>query len=211
MPEMDGFEATREIRGRERSAPGKRVPIIALTANAMAQDREACLNAGMDDHLSKPFSMLTLQDVLDRWMPRAASRQSEAAALAARATAKAAEVLDRQVLDQLGKVRTNGKPELLTRVINLYLAESPKLIYKLKQAAGASDAPEIARSAHSLKSSSANVGAKLLSRYCEDIEASARRGDTEEARRILAKIETEHGSVQTALAAESELLAASKA
>ncbi|MDQ5848445.1 MAG: response regulator, partial [Pseudomonadota bacterium] len=210
MPEMDGFEATREIRGRERSSIGKRVPIIALTANAMAQDREECLNAGMDDHLSKPFTMLTLQDMLDRWMPQAASTQAEGAELAARAPAKAAEVLDRQVLDQLRTLLTNGKPEILARVINLYLVESPKLIQKLKQAAGASDAPEIARSAHSLKSSSANVGARVLSRYCEDIEASARRADTGEACKILAKIETEHGCVQTALTAEFELLAASK-
>ena len=98
------------------------------------------------------------------------------------------------MLEQLSKVRTNGKPELLARVINLYLVESPKLVQKLKQAAGASDARAIARSAHSLKSSSANVGAKVLSGYCADIEASARRADTEEARKILAKIETEHGS-----------------
>ncbi len=208
MPEMDGFEATREIRGRERSSIGKRVPIIALTANAMAQDREECLNAGMDDHLSKPFTMLTLQDRLDRWMPRAASTQSEAAELAAQATAKAAAVLDRQVLDQLS---TLLKPERLARAINLYLLESPKLINKLKQAAAASDAPEIVRSAHSLKSSSATLGARVLSRYCGDIEASARRADAEEACKIFAKIETEYDCVQTALTAESELLAASKA
>src|SRR5687767_13652083 len=177
----------------------------------MAHDREECLNAGMDDHLSKPFSMQTLQDMLDRWMPQAPSKQSEAAALAARATAKAAEVLDRQVLDQLSKVRTNGKPELLARVINLYLVESPKLMLKLKQAAGARDAREIARTAHSLKSSSANVGAMVLSRYFEDLEASARRADTQEACKMVAKIEAEHGCVQSALAAQFELLAASKA
>jgi CheY-like chemotaxis protein len=210
MPEMDGFEATREIRGRERGTPGKHVPIIALTANAMAQDREACLNAGMDDHLSKPFSMLTLQDMLNRWMPKTAGAGAPAAvASAPQAPAKAdAGVIDRQVLDQLGKVRTNGKPELLTRVIKLYLVESPKLIQKLKQAAKASNAPEMASSAHSLKSSSANVGAKVLSRYCEDLEASARRADTEEARKILAKVESEHGSVQAALKVESEQLVA---
>ncbi|HWM44612.1 MAG TPA: response regulator [Burkholderiales bacterium] len=209
MPEMDGFEATREIRERERASSAKRLPIVALTANAMAQDREECLHAGMDDHLSKPFSMQTLQDMLDRWMPKAAAAPAKPAEPAARPSAKPAEILDRKVLDQLSKVLTNGKPELLARVINLYLAESPKLVHKLKQATLASDSPEIARSAHSLKSSSGNVGAKMLSRYCEDIEASTRRTDTEEARRIiLAKIETEHGRVQAALAAEIELLSA---
>jgi CheY-like chemotaxis protein len=90
MPEMDGFEATMEIRRQEQSAIGRRVPIVALTANAMAQDREECLKAGMDDHLSKPFSMQTLQDMLDRWMPQAGSTQSEAVKSGAHAPAKAA-------------------------------------------------------------------------------------------------------------------------
>jgi PAS domain S-box-containing protein len=213
MPEMDGFEATKEIRGRERSSVGKRVPIVALTANAMAQDRENCLDAGMDDHLSKPFSILMMQEMLARWLTHAPSRQSAAAELAApsSAPAKPAEVLDRQVLDQLRKLLTNGKPELLARAINLYLGESPKLMQKLKQAADDGDAPAIARAAHSLKSSSANVGATALSRYCGEIEASARHADTEEARKMFPKIETEHGRVQSALAAEFELLTASAA
>ena len=195
MPEMDGFEATMEIRRREQAAGGRRVPIVALTANAMAQDREECLNAGMDDHLAKPFSMQTMQEMLDRWIPPAPS----------------GEVLDRQVLDGLGALQTNGKPELLARTLNLYLAESPKLMHKLKQAALADDAQEMARSAHSLKSSSANVGATLLSRYCADIEACARRAETEEARSIFARVEAEHARVQSALSAEVESLAVDQA
>jgi CheY-like chemotaxis protein len=208
MPEMDGFEATMEIRKREQSTASRRVPIIALTANAMATDREECLNAGMDDHLSKPFSMQTMQDMLDRWIRKPASPDAAAAALAARATAKAAEVLDRQTLEELSRTLT---PQRLASIISLYLAESPKLMERIQRAAGTADAAEIARSAHSLKSSSANVGAAVLSRYCEQLEASARRADTEEARRLLGKLESEHSCVHSALKAEFELLTASKA
>jgi CheY-like chemotaxis protein/HPt (histidine-containing phosphotransfer) domain-containing protein len=213
MPEMDGFEATMEIRKRERLSNAKRVPIVALTANAMAQDRDECLNAGMDDHLAKPFSMQTMQEMLERWMPPAAPAESRTAetTIALPFPKNGEEVIDREVLQQLGALRKNGKPDLLARTINLYLAESPKLIQKLKQAAASNDAPAIARSAHSLKSSSANVGATALSRYCADIEASARRADTEEASRMLAKVLAEHGRVHSALSAESELLAARKA
>jgi HPt (histidine-containing phosphotransfer) domain-containing protein len=155
--------------------------------------------------------MQTMQEMLDRWMPTTASIQSSTTSLEPPAAAKLGDVLDREVLVQLGTLRTNGKPELLARTINLYLVESPKLIQKLKQAAAANDVLGIARSAHSLKSSSANVGATMLSRYCGDIEACARRGDTEEARQLLAKIEAEHSRVQSALSDEVQSLAAGQA
>ena len=73
MPEMDGFQATREIRAREAAAGKTRIPIVALTANAMAQDREECLSAGMDGHLGKPFNSKQLQDTLNLWMPAKAA------------------------------------------------------------------------------------------------------------------------------------------
>jgi PAS domain S-box-containing protein len=206
MPEMDGFEATKAMRARERASNYRRVPIIALTANAMAHDREECLSAGMDDHLSKPFNTQTMQAMLARWM---ASGESEMPLTEGveKAGNTDAGVLDRQVLDELARVTTNGRPELLANVIDLYLVESPKLLLKLSQAAREGDALEIVRMAHSLKSSSANVGAMALSRYCERAEMSARRADIEEARLVSTEIEAEHGRVQAALAAEAELLA----
>jgi CheY-like chemotaxis protein/HPt (histidine-containing phosphotransfer) domain-containing protein len=206
MPEMDGYEATREIRTREQQS-GKRVPIVALTANAMAHDRDECLSAGMDDHLAKPFSMQAMQEMLDRWIPAstvAVPRPAE------RAKRPAKQVLDRQVLDELSKMLGNGKTDMLASLINLYLAESPKLVDELKVAANAGDAREIARVAHSLKSCSANVGAMALSRYCAELLTVAKRGDANEARRMVATLESEYASVQEALSMEFESLSATK-
>ena len=71
MPELDGYDATRAIREQEAArSTGTPVPIIAMTANAMAEDREKCLAAGMDDYLSKPFTQDQLQQTLHRWLPR---------------------------------------------------------------------------------------------------------------------------------------------
>jgi CheY-like chemotaxis protein len=83
MPEMDGFEATRKIRALEKQANLQRVPIVALTANAMQQDREECLNAGMDDHLSKPYSRLQMRETLARWLPQQNAIDSTSAELRA--------------------------------------------------------------------------------------------------------------------------------
>jgi HPt (histidine-containing phosphotransfer) domain-containing protein len=128
-----------------------------------------------------------------------------------RAIPRPAQALDRQVLDQLGSVRTNGRPELLSRVIQVYLAESPALVEKLKEALRTGNASALASSAHSLKGCSANVGATALTRYCAEAEAFGRRADTEHARGCVAKIESEHRSVQSALTSEIEALAASSA
>jgi HPt (histidine-containing phosphotransfer) domain-containing protein len=117
-------------------------------------------------------------------------------------------VIDGQVLAELSKAL---KPQMVARTIHLYLVESPKLVEKLKHGSAAGDAQQMASAAHSLKSSSANVGAKVLSRYCEQVEAAARRADVEEARKMAMAIEKEHGCVQTALSAEYEALAGSKA
>jgi PAS domain S-box-containing protein len=85
MPEMDGFEATRKIRQLQKESNLKRIPIIALTANAMQQDRDECLNSGMDDHLSKPYTRLQIRAMLDRWLPQAQDAASQSTSSAAKA------------------------------------------------------------------------------------------------------------------------------
>jgi CheY-like chemotaxis protein len=78
MPEMDGFEATQQIRQAEAAAGQGRVPIVAVTANAMQGDRERCAAAGMDDYLSKPFTKQGLRRVLEKWLPAGNQRQRAA-------------------------------------------------------------------------------------------------------------------------------------
>ncbi|MEQ1517132.1 MAG: response regulator [Usitatibacteraceae bacterium] len=204
MPELDGFEATMEIRKREKASGGKRTPIVALTANAMEQDREDCLNAGMDDHLAKPLSRQQLKAKLDRWMPAFAG--SEAKPSLAVSTLKEVDAIDRQALLQLRELENAEDPNLLNRVLQLYLDESPNLIEKLKQSVARNDAKEIELTAHALKSSSANVGATALSGLCSEIHTAARSADLERAAQVFSQIEVGYGQVQAALKAEIKQL-----
>ena len=151
MPVMDGFEATREIRKREGQS-GKRIPIVALTANALAQDRVDCLNAGMDDHLGKPFSRQQIQEMVERWMPQdAQTALSRTARIAVGKQLPVDVVLDRRVLRQLSELQGGDGSALLASILNIFSLESPKEVAALARAVTAGDASGITRSAHSLK------------------------------------------------------------
>ena len=208
MPELDGFEATVEIRKREKAGDRGRTPIVALTANAMEQDKEDCLNAGMDDHLAKPLSRLQLKAKLDRWLPEVLSAQPDQKGPAPDTPARDIDVLDRQVLSQLRELESADDPHLLSRVLMLYLDESPKLIDKLKQAVVQKDAREIELTAHTLKASSANIGATVLANLCGDLHSAARAVDYNRAEQILPDIRAAFGNVQSAVATEVRHLAA---
>ena len=203
MPDMDGFEATIAIRKREALAGTARTPIVAVTANAMEQDRQDCLNAGMDDHLSKPFSRRQLQAVLDQWLPAKLvptphiDRQPKVSDKSAEAA-----VLDQEVLKQLASLQTSEDPGLLSRVIQLFLTETPKLVEKLARSSEAGDTLEATRAAHTIKSSSSNVGAALVSLHSAQIEAAARRGEIDMVRASLATLEKEFAAASQALEAE---------
>lgn len=203
MPEMDGFQATRNIRALE-AASGRRVPIVALTANAMAQDREDCMKAGMSDHLGKPFSSQQMQDMLNRWMPiKGTAANAVQPAVAAKPVPEVpSEVLDRRVLTQLRDLQNEEVPDILGRVLKLYVEESPNEVARLAKAIADAELAQVARSAHSLKSSSANIGATVLSQHCASVEAAGRNGNLQDARDLYAKLTAEHSRVQRALHAE---------
>ena len=207
MPELDGFGATQRIRDLEAtgSLPGaiargaRRLPIVALTANAMQGDRERCLQAGMDDYLSKPFSQEQLRIVLERWVePRASDAASPAAEDADKAAAEGP-VLDPAALDAIRELQRPGQPRLVERIIGAYHEQSPQLLSELKRAALAQDTDAIARAAHSLRSSSANLGATRLAVLCKQIESSAREQHLDAARELLDALEREYRKVSAAL------------
>ena len=219
MPKKDGLEATRELRRREQAAAGSgRMPVIALTANAMEGDRERCLTAGMDDYLSKPLRREALQAALGKWLaadrakpaaaPAAASGPADPPAAGAPAMGPAPlpdgdDPIDMKTLESMRVVQTAGRPDILARAVGLYLKTSPDMMRDLRQALDRGEREILHRAAHNLKSSSAMVGALRLSALFGRVEARAREGEEGVPAADLQEIDAEFARVVRALAAIS--------
>jgi|GEM_PF-593110 len=218
MPQMDGFEATRIIREQEQrdgsnNGSGKatriRIPIIALTANAMEGSRDECLAAGMDDYLAKPFNESQLCTILKRWLAKpveasAAAPERHTASPAPTNTAPeppdaAGRPIDPKALDQIRALQREGMPDLVDKVINLYFQETPHLMQAIQDAIARGDAGALKKAAHSLKSSSANLGADALAELCKTLELMGRANTIENADDIAAKMGAEYSRVLAAL------------
>jgi TMAO reductase system sensor TorS len=198
MPEMDGFAATRAIRNAE--APGgHRLPIVALTANAMEGDRERCLECGMDDYLSKPFKAPQLYAILARWLPEGEPRPkpAEAAPAPPPGLAAAVKTLEINAIAQIRAAGGSDADRLLEKVLRLYCDSVPQMLKSMQEAAGKGDCVALQRAAHALKSSSHNVGAVRFASLCRDLETAARVGQIRFDR--LAALQFEFDSVRRAL------------
>jgi CheY-like chemotaxis protein len=179
MPVMDGYEATARIRAL--SGPASRVPIVAVTANAMADDRRRCLAAGMDDYVSKPIASATLAQLLGRHLgvPIAATTRPPPLMEGDPDTARAASgpaVFDPSVLAALPMVADGSQPEFAEEMRVLFADSAGRLMQAVEQALAEQDKPALLRSLHTLKSSSAQVGALQLSALVTGYEASLRAG-----------------------------------
>jgi PAS domain S-box-containing protein len=167
MPELDGYETTRQIRQRER--PGHHTRIIAMTANAMVGDREKCLAAGMDDYVSKPLHRADLRAALERNAPQP--------------TPPFVESILRGVVD--------GDSDELARLIDIFVATAPQSISKMRTALEAGDIKNLAMAAHTLKGSCASLGATTLRETCLRLEQDAREYKLDGALELIAAAEQE--------------------
>ena len=221
MPVMDGFAATGEIRRHEREMGRARsLPVIAITANALQGDREACLAAGMDDYLSKPFTQQQLATVIGRWvaLPVLAERHHDDEPELALDFAPPApphppapppappqdDPIDRSALDNIRALSRDTGDVLVQKVINAYVGDTPRHLQALRQAAATRDAESLRRIAHGLKSASANIGAARLAAACRDLEQLGRSGSVDGAAPLLADMEREFHSVRQSLHAMLE-------
>jgi two-component system sensor histidine kinase/response regulator len=210
MPVMDGFAATAAIRREEQEAGRPRtLPIIAITANALQGDREACLAAGMDDYLSKPFTQAELAGVVGRWIALPLSSNVHHDELVPTLPPEAREVIQRDVinaraLDNIRALSRQGGDALVQKVIAAYVGDAPQHLHTLRQAVGGQDAATIRRVAHSLKSASANVGADTLARLCKDLEQMGRSASVAGAATLLTDMEEEFQVVRQSLNAMLE-------
>jgi len=186
MPEMDGYKTTAEIRRREGN--GKHTPIIAMTANALPEDRAKCLAAGMDDHLAKPVQARALVRVLEQCTVKAEPAKAEPIPSA----------IDlRPLID-------SGMGDIIPRLIEIFLETAPRDLEKARGAARSSQATDLAEAAHKLKGSCGNLGATRLRDICQRLEKVGRDGTLQAAPELLASIEEEFGRVRTELVAALE-------
>jgi two-component system sensor histidine kinase/response regulator len=193
MPVMDGLAATGEIRRREQTSGAARVPIIALTANAMDGDRERCLDAGMDDFLSKPFTQQQLAAQLRRWLALRTLPEAE------RRDLSRIPLIDAGVLRNIAAL---AKPALLNSMIDLYLKHSPDLLAAIETAAANMQSEALSQAVHTLKSSTSNLGGTRLAMVSKECEVLVREGGITRAAPMVAKIGKEHQEFCAALMRE---------
>ncbi|MDQ3039937.1 MAG: ATP-binding protein, partial [Pseudomonadota bacterium] len=195
MPVLDGYSATRRWRELEQERKAEhRLPIVAMTANAMAGDRQKCLDAGMDDYLAKPVTRSDLERCITRW--HGVSLQVPDTLPTAEAIAvRSPPVLSASILDELREVLGNE----VDKIIAVYLEDAPRLIAQLERAAVGGDPIALRVAAHTLKSSSANVGATTLSEAARDLEDGARDGTLKTPEAAVARIVSEFAQVRSAL------------
>jgi signal transduction histidine kinase/HPt (histidine-containing phosphotransfer) domain-containing protein/BarA-like signal transduction histidine kinase len=196
MPEMDGLEAARQIC--QKWSTDKRPRIIAMTGNALIGDREKCLQAGMDDYISKPVRVAELQSALERWGARKA-RKSDTAFLTRAKPVLVENLLDLRIIADLRAMPPTDGLSMLQELVGLYLDSAPQRIAQIAQSIN--DSPMLAFHAHALKSMSLNLGAKRIAELSQKLEELGRTRNVHGAPVLLKELETAFAHTKTQLLA----------
>src|SRR2546421_4518913 len=209
MPEMDGLEATRAIHESWPTEP-QRPRIVAMTANAMQDDREEWLAAGMDDYLTKPIQVKALQAALERtgrWainrtLPLEEPVEVVPPTVAAQSQVVLGLALDPAVLSELRQFQGQGEPDIVQELAEAFQFETPLLLEALREAMAQGQPEQLQSAAHNLKGSSNNLGAQTMAALSAELEAIGKTGTVEQAAELVTHLEQEYRRVCQALAAE---------
>ena len=186
MPVMDGFEATRQIRNPQSAVRNHKIPIIAMTAHAMKGDREKCLEAGMDDYISKPVELGALAEALEKWLGWSQEQQTAAdRVIQDIEPSKGPPVFDRQGL----MARLMDDEDQVRMIVAGFLNDIPKQIRALKEYIERGEAEQAGSQAHTIKGAAANVGGTILSTVAFEMEKAGKSGRLDEIAALLPKLE----------------------
>ena len=217
MPEMDGYSATQEIRSMEEKAGNKdRILIVALTAHALAGDRERCLEAGMDGYMSKPFRQDQMQNMLLQFcrdklihkrkqglppaeapVQESGNDQQEDTSGTARDNSEP--TVDFSVLQDLQVLQVDGEPSIIKKIIDAYFEGTEPILKTLSSDPQQVKLEDIQIASHTLKSSSANVGAISLAELCRRLELECMGGSRENLALLTKAIVSEFEKVKNIL------------
>ncbi len=199
MPVLDGLEATRQIRQQEQKT-GTHVPIVAMTAHAMTGDRERCLQAGMDDYLSKPIHRPELLAVLARQGANRAAGRSERQPARESERKRTRAMAANEVLDKAEFLsRLEGDEQLLRELIEAFLAESGPLLQEVSEAVTSQDAVGLERAAHKLKGTVSMFGSRAATQAALGLETMGRDRDLGHSGEGLAELAEQMAALEKAL------------
>jgi PAS domain S-box-containing protein len=197
MPEIDGYTATAEIRRAEGAT--RHTPIIAMTASALAEDRERCIAAGMDDHIAKPVMPGDISRTLQNWLTQGSPLDAEPPAVAPSGDIHATQTAIEQRLEQLRGPDPDANAVFLPRLLNSMAERAPHHLDDLTQALNDADTDTARRLAHQLKGIAANLGVISLATACHEMETLAGTGALTAAPEVLVRLRAEVADMQAAI------------